>query len=111
MQSGSILVILQVIFTVIIAMFFIEVGVFGYLLKPTSVLERILFVVGGLFLMNSTWQTDLMGFGVIAIAIASHLFLPEIPFIGQRPPDVEKVDLSRLDWNENESLLENLKIN
>jgi TRAP transporter 4TM/12TM fusion protein len=106
MNAGSLLMTLRVLITVIIAMFFIEVGVFGYFRKPTSVLERIMFVAGGFLLLSSTWQTDVIGFGIVALAVVLHLFLPNLPVIGKRPSDVQKIDLTQLTWDENESLLD-----
>ena len=103
MQSESILMILRVLITVLIAMFFIEAGVFGYFLKPTSLLERTLFVVGGLLLLSSTWQTDVIGFGLVALAIIGHLFFPNIPVIGKRSPEPQKVDFSKLSWKDSEN--------
>lgn len=105
MQAGT-LSIIRVLFTVIIAMFFIEAGVFGYLKKPATLLERLLFIVGGLFLLNSTWLTDLLGFSLVCASLILHYFVPYIPVIGKRPEDVDKVDLSHLQWDKKENIMD-----
>jgi len=105
MQGGELIDTVRILVTVIIAMFFIEAGVFGYFLKTTSLLERILFVTGGLFLLSSTLQTDIIGLSLVALAIMSHCFWPNIPFIGKRPEEPQKVDLSKIKWDDNESII------
>jgi hypothetical protein len=87
-------------------MFFIEAGVFGYLKKPATLLERLLFICGGLFLLNSTWLTDLFGFSLVCISLVLHYFVRHIPIIGKRPEDVEKVDLSHLQWDKDENIMD-----
>ena len=110
MQGGGVLDTVRILVTVIIAMFFIEAGVFGYFLKPTSWLERIFFIAGGLFLLSSTLQTDIIGLSLVGLAIMSHCLWPNIPFIGKRPEEPQKVDLSEIKWDDNESIL-NLNVN
>lgn len=105
MQGGGFMETVRILVTVVIAMFFIEAGVFGYFLKTTSLLERILFIAGGLFLLSSTLQTDIIGLSLVALAIMSHCFWPNIPFIGKRPEEPPKVDLSKIRWDDNESII------
>ena len=105
MQAG-VLSIIRILITVIIAMFFIEAGVFGYLKKPATLLERLLFILGGLFLLNSTWLTDLLGFGLVGISLVLHYFVAHIPVVGKRPADVDKVDLSHLHWSKDENIMD-----
>jgi len=97
---------LWIVITVIIAMFFIEAGVFGYFLKPTSLLERLLFVGGGLFLLSSTLLTDVIGIALVGVGIISHLFVPNIPFLGKRPEELPRVDLDKIDWGDGDSILD-----
>ena len=104
-MQGDALKIIRVLITVMIAMFFIEAGVFGYFTKPATLLERLLFVVGGLFLLSSTWTTDLIGLGMVAGALLLHFFVPNLPLVGVRPRDVEKVDLSNVQWGADDNLL------
>lgn len=94
--------IVRVFITICIAMFFIEAGVFGYLKKPCTWLERLLFVFGGLLLMDTRLQTDLIGGGLLGFAILSHLLMPKIAIIGARPDEKPKVDMSKIKWDESE---------
>ncbi|MFC1876884.1 TRAP transporter permease [Thermodesulfobacteriota bacterium] len=105
MEAGT-LSIIRVLFTVIIAMFIIEAGVFGYLKKPATLLERLLFIIGGLFLLNSTLLTDLLGISLAGAGLLLHYYVPYIPIIGKRAEDVEKVDLSHLQWDKNENIMD-----
>jgi TRAP transporter 4TM/12TM fusion protein len=105
MQAGT-LRIIRVVVTVVIAMFFIEAGVFGYLKKPATLLERLLFIIGGLFLLNSSSLTDIIGFSLVAVGMISHYFVPYIPVIGKRPEEIKKVDLSHLQWNKNDNIMD-----
>ncbi len=102
-MEGSLWVILRVVITVMIAMFFIEAGVFGYFMGPASWLERLLFIAGGLLLMGARLSTDIIGVGLVALAIGSHLFMPEIPLIGTRPSPAKLVDLSEVQWDEKDT--------
>ena len=105
LMQGDALKIIRVLITVMVAMFFIEAGVFGYFTKPATLLERLLFVVGGLFLLSSTWTTDLVGFGMVVVALLLHFFVPNLPLVGVRPRDVEKVDLSNVQWDADDNLM------
>jgi TRAP transporter 4TM/12TM fusion protein len=105
MQAGT-LSIIRVLFTVVIAMFIIEAGVFGYLKKPATLIERLLFIIGGLFLLNSTLLTDLLGVSLVGVGLILHYFVPYIPIIGRRAADIEKVDLSHLQWDKNENIMD-----
>jgi len=105
LMQGEPFEILRVFITVCIAMFFIEVGVFGYLKKPCTWLEMLLFIFGGLLLMDTGWQTDLIGIGVLGLAILSHLLMPKMAIIGTRPDEKPKVDMSRIKWDESEILM------
>jgi len=95
---------LWIVFTVIVAMFFIEAGVFGYFLKPTSLPERLLFVAGGLFLLSSTMVTDIIGLALVAVGVLSHKFMPAVPFFGNRPEELPRVDLEDIDWGDGKSI-------
>jgi TRAP transporter 4TM/12TM fusion protein len=110
MQGSSIFLTIWVLITVIVAMFFIEAGVFGYFLKPTSLPEKLLFIIGGLFLLNSTLLTDVIGFSLVGLGILSHLFTPDIPFLANRPEELPRVNLEDIDWGEGDGIA-NMKIN
>ena len=104
MQGGTVAGTLWIVITVIIAMFFIEAGVFGYFLKPTSLPERLVFVAGGLFLLSSTLMTDVIGISLVCVGVLSHLFAPDIPFLGRRPAELPRIDLENIDWDNGDSI-------
>jgi TRAP transporter 4TM/12TM fusion protein len=106
LMQGDAVKIFRVLVTVCVAMFFIEAGTFGYLKKPATLIERFLFIVGGLFLLSSTLTTDIIGFGLVCIGIVLHFAVPYIPIIGRRPEDVEKVDLSKVAWDKDENIMD-----
>jgi len=103
LMQGSPWVILRVFITVAVGMFFIEAGVFGHFTRPASWLERILFILGGLLLMGTRLSTDIIGVSLMAIAVVSHLAMPDIPFIGKRPVPPKKVDLSEIHWDDEDT--------
>ena len=105
LMQGDTLKILRVLVTVIIAMFFIEAGVFGYFTRPTTLIERLLFVAGGLFMLSSTLATDIIGFSLVGVALLLHFFVSHIPLVGVRPKDVEKVDLSNVRWDADDNIM------
>jgi hypothetical protein len=94
---------LRVLAGVIIAMFFIEAGVFGYLRRPSTWLERLLFFAGGLGLMGARLITDVIGLALVGLAVLSHLFMPDIAIIGKRPLQKPMVDLSKIRWEERDT--------
>jgi TRAP transporter 4TM/12TM fusion protein len=100
LMQGEIWTTLRVVATVIIAMFFIEAGVFGYLRRPSTWLERILFIAGGLGLMGARLITDVIGLALVGLAVLSHWFMPDIPVVGTRPAEKPMVDLSKIQWDE-----------
>jgi len=69
----------------ILAMFPIEAGVMGQWLKPTTILERLLFIVGGIALLHPSLATDMVGLSLVALGLLSQRYLPPIPIIGTRP--------------------------
>lgn len=103
LMQGGLWITLRILAVVIIAIFFIEVGVFGYLKRPASWTERILFLAGGAFLMKFSSFTVIIGLVCLALAIVSHLFMPDIPIIGKRPVQKPLVDLSKIKWDEKDT--------
>jgi hypothetical protein len=75
-----------------VAIFFIEAAAFGYIKRPATWLERLLFGAGGFLLMSATITTDILGCGMILAGLASHLYLPELPLVGKRRPQVAFID-------------------
>ena len=69
----------------IIAMFPLEAAVMGHWLKPTTILERLLFFAGGLAILHPSLLTDMIGLALIALGLLSQKFLGPIPVIGIRP--------------------------
>ena len=99
LMKGGFFTTLGVLAAVIIAMFFIEAGVFGYLKRPASWPERILLLAGGGFLMKFSLSTVTIGIICLAIATISQFFMPNIPIIGRRPTEKTPVDLSKIKWD------------
>jgi len=68
-----------------IGIFFLEAGLMGMLLKPNTIIERLLLILGG-FLLLSVWSYgDLIGIALIVLALLFQRFAPSVPFIGKRP--------------------------
>ena len=59
--------------TAIIGVSALAMGLGGWLLRPTSGVERAFAVTGGLFLFYATTMTDLLGLGLFGVAVALHL--------------------------------------
>jgi TRAP transporter 4TM/12TM fusion protein len=94
-----------------VAMFFIEVGVFGYLKRMTTWFERVIFFAGGILLLDMRVMTDIIGILLILIGLTSHFLLPEIkvPFFGRRAPEPPLVDMEKLGREEQEEIKEILE--
>jgi len=58
----------------VVAMFPIAAGALGYFLKPTNLLERLLFLIGGLALLHPSIVTDLFGLALVAIGLLRQYF-------------------------------------
>ena len=69
----NLLVTLWLLVIMMIAMFIIEAGIFGYLKKPVSWFERILFLAGGMFLMKFSLISISIGLVCLTISLASHM--------------------------------------
>ena len=74
----------------ILAMFPIEAAVMGCWLKPTTILERLLFIAGGLALIHPSLVTDMAGLVLVTLGLLSQRYLPPIPIIGIRPASLSK---------------------
>ena len=92
LMEGAGLELLRLIIGCIVAIFFIEVAAFGYLKRSATWVERLLFLAGGFFLMSSSVATDIIGSAIILAALASHLYLPELPLVGKRRPQIAFID-------------------
>jgi len=53
--------------------------------------------------MGTRLSTDIIGVSLMAIAVVSHLAMPDIPFIGKRPVPPKKVDLSEIHWDDEDT--------
>lgn len=84
LMQGEPLYILLCAVTALAAMFFIEAGAGGYFIKPTTILERLLLIAGGLALIQPGLVTDGIGLALIASAWFSQKVMPPIPVIGTR---------------------------
>lgn len=71
----------------VIAMFAIEAGVMGFLTKPSTPLERILYFFGGLIMMGPGYYT-FIGIAIFALGYLCERFSPPIPILGKRPVQI-----------------------
>lgn len=74
LMQGSSFDILGKALLAIIAMFPIEAGIIGHFLKPTTPLERFLFIFGGLGMLHPSWSTDLIGVALVVLGLISQKF-------------------------------------
>jgi len=65
-------------------MFAIEAGVLGYWRKPSTPIERVLYLVGGLIMMAPGYWT-FIGISIFLLGILLEKFDVQIPIIGKRP--------------------------
>jgi len=59
--KGEPLTTVWICFTACAGIFFVAAGIFGFFMKPTNKLERLLFVAGGLLLFDPRFLTSLIG--------------------------------------------------
>jgi TRAP transporter 4TM/12TM fusion protein len=77
----------------ILAMFPLEAAVMGHFIKPTTVLERLIFFAGGLAVLHPSWTTDLIGLALIGLGLLSQKFMVlPIPLIGRRPASLLEIN-------------------
>ena len=62
---------LQTLITSCAGMTAIGAAMIGYFVAPMSWIERILFVIGGLLLVDPGTLTDIMGIGLLALCVAN----------------------------------------
>ena len=74
LMDQGLLAAIQVIITSFLGIFGVSAALEGYVLAHAPWWQRILLAAGGLSLINPTWQTDLIGFGVIAVVIVIQIF-------------------------------------
>ena len=63
-----------IILTATVGMVGVAAGLSGYLVRPMSVVERLITVAGGMLLIIPGTLTDLLGVGLIAVGIVLQLF-------------------------------------
>ncbi len=71
--GASPLLIVQMVVTSLIGMTAIGAATQGWLLGRAKVLERILFMIGGLLMIDPSGLTDLIGLAIIALPLVSQL--------------------------------------
>jgi TRAP transporter 4TM/12TM fusion protein len=69
LMQGKPLIILLHFLMGVVAMFPIAAGALGYFLKPTNLLDRLLFMIGGLAMLHPSILTDLFGLLLVAIGL------------------------------------------
>ncbi|MDI6754177.1 MAG: TRAP transporter large permease subunit, partial [Thermodesulfobacteriota bacterium] len=74
LMQGSFLDILGKALLAILAMFPIEAGIMGHFLKPTTILERFLFLFGGLGMLHPSWSTDVIGVALVVLGLISQKY-------------------------------------
>lgn len=72
-----------------VAMFAIEAGVLGYWKKPSTPIERVLYLVGGLIMMAPGYWT-FIGLAIFVVGLILEKFNVQIPIIGKRPTPIVK---------------------
>lgn len=83
--QGSATEILWVTASAVVAMFAIEAGMMGFLRKPATPLERILYVAGGLLLLYPDPLTDTLGLTLVGLGYLSERLEFHPPIFGKRP--------------------------
>ena len=66
LMQGNPLDILSISLTALGGVLFLSAGIFGHFINPTNLVERLLFIVGGLLLFKPGFSTDLLGATLIA---------------------------------------------
>ncbi|UCE33063.1 MAG: TRAP transporter fused permease subunit [Deltaproteobacteria bacterium] len=84
LMQGSAWWIIYLIVSGLVAMFAIEAGAMGYLTKPATVLERIVYLIAG-FMILGPFKYSIIGFALFALGYALERLNPPIPGIGRRP--------------------------
>ncbi|MCX7724127.1 MAG: TRAP transporter fused permease subunit [Thermodesulfovibrio sp.] len=87
LMKGSPWEILFIFIGAFVAMFAIEAGVLGYWTKPSTPLERVLYIAGGLIMMAPGYWT-FIGLALFLIGILLEKFDVQIPVIAKRPAHV-----------------------
>jgi len=65
--------------TAIVGVTLLAAGLFGYLLRPATMWQRVLLVIGALLLIKPGWVTDLIGAALAAVVIVAQLAGPAAP--------------------------------
>lgn len=71
---GTTMEVVQAVCTSTVGIFALSIGGMGYFIIGVSVVERLLFCVGGLLLVVPDGLTDILGVGCIALGMVSHLY-------------------------------------
>lgn len=87
LMKGSAWEVLFIFVGAFVAMFAIEAGVLGYWRKPSTLLERALYITGGLIMMAPGHWT-FIGLGIFFIGLLLEKFNVQIPIIAKRPAQI-----------------------
>lgn len=87
LMKGSTWEVLFIFIGAFVAMFAIEAGVLGYWKKPSTPLERALYISGGLIMMAPGYWT-FVGLAIFAIGLMLEKFDVQIPLIAKRPAQI-----------------------
>lgn len=91
LMQGSPFEIIMMAVLAILAMFPLEAAVMGHFIKPTTILERVIFFAGGLAVLHPSWTSDLIGLALIGLGLLSQKYITlPIPLIGKRPASLSE---------------------
>jgi TRAP-type uncharacterized transport system fused permease subunit len=74
LMIGSTTSILLATFTAIIGVLALSAGGIGYMNKPMALWERAILIASALTLIKGGWETDLIGFALLAVVIFTQHF-------------------------------------
>ena len=90
--DGEPLAIIVTLVLAVLAIFCIISGMMGHWFKPTSIIERFIFLGAGFCLLYPSFDIQLLGLGLVALGALSQYLMPEIPIIGTRRASATAAD-------------------
>jgi TRAP transporter 4TM/12TM fusion protein len=78
LMKGSLWDILSTTFTACLGVLCLSAAIFGYFLRPTNLLERLIFISGGLLLFKPGMTTDIIGAALIVSGLVAQRLRPPV---------------------------------